>query len=114
MAKANSCGRTAQNTTATGEMEWRRAKAHSTMPMATSIRESSSRTEPTASASTSTQTARDMKDFGRTICRMGPAKRSWKMAQNTMGFSRMERSGATESINGLMNPYISVTGLITI
>ena len=56
------------------------------------------------------QTDRNMKDFGKMICKMAQEKKNLKTAVNTTECSKMVRNGDKVLINGLTAPYISVIG----
>jgi hypothetical protein len=56
----------------------------------------------------------DMRASGKTTCRTALERKNLKTDQSMTVCSRMVRNGDKEPISGQMNPFTSVTGLITI
>jgi hypothetical protein len=114
MEKGHKLGKMGRNTLVIGGVEWPKEKEFSTMLMVIFTPENFSKIELTVSEFTFIKTDKNMKDFGKMICKMAQEKKNLKMEVNTMECSKMVKNGDKVLINGLMGQFILEIGLIII
>ena len=112
MVKEHKPGKMEPNTLVTGGMVWPKEKASSIMLMVMYIPVNFSKIEQMVSAFTFTQTDKNMKVSGKTICKTAQVKKNLKMAANMMECLKTVKNGDKVLINGLTVQSTSVIGLI--
>jgi hypothetical protein len=114
MEKVSKCGLMGLSMRVSGGMEWLRDKALFITLTLMSTLEISKMIEPTDLESMSMLTDKDMKDFGKMICKMDLEKRFLRTVVTTMACLRMVKSVDRAHTDGLIIQCIKAIGMITI
>lgn len=103
-------GQMVQNTKAIGEMVWLKEEEHSITPIEICTQVNSSKIEQMGTELTSTKTAKDTKENGKTIFNMVKVLKSLKTDPNMKDNLAMARSKDMEYMSGLMDLNIKEIG----